>query len=60
MPQPLSSQEQTQQTQNIAVNVYTLDPSSVMWDKIIEDNIKPAMEKASNRNIVFDIKTTQQ
>jgi len=31
-----------------------------MWDKIIEDNIKPAMEKASNRNIVFDIKTTQQ
>lgn len=60
---PLSQslkQPQEKPTQNITLQVYSLDPSSINWDKLIEENIRPAMEAASNRNVIFDIKTTQQ
>ena len=46
-------------TQNITVTVYALDPSSVNWDKITEEHIVPALEAASDRSIILDIKTTQ-
>lgn len=42
-----SSQDSTQPGQNITLQVYSLDPSSVNWDKLMADNIAPALEKLS-------------
>jgi len=58
-PAPLTSEKEQPVTQNITLHVYALDPSSVNWNKIVEDNIAPAMESASARNIIFDIQVTQ-
>ena len=48
--------------QHITVNISALDPSQVLWDKVIEDNVRPALERLSGkdgRNVVLDIQVAQ-
>lgn len=53
---------QTQQAlpaQNININVYSLDPSSVNWDRLAENNIIPAINNAGNRNVKMNVNVIQ-
>ena len=55
---PVISDQFNRPTQNIEVNISALDPSQVQWDKVIEDNVGPALERLSGkdgRNVVLDI-----
>lgn len=55
-PPNISSEQKG--TQHITVNIHALDPSSVVMDRIVEDNIVPALERLSGengRNVVMDI-----
>lgn len=45
-------------TQHITVNIHTLEGSEVNWQKVAEENIKPALENLKDRNISLDILTT--
>ncbi|MEE9543836.1 MAG: hypothetical protein V3V95_08655 [Thermodesulfobacteriota bacterium] len=45
-------------TQHITVHIHTLEGSEVNWQKIAEDNIKPALENLKDRNVSLDILTT--
>lgn len=45
--------EDPRPTQNITLIVQSLDPSSVNWDKLMEDNIKPALERLSGEGNTF-------
>jgi hypothetical protein len=58
-PTSLTTREEVKPTQNIEIKVYALDPSSVNWNKIVENNIAPAMKSASDRNVAFNIKVVQ-
>lgn len=54
---PVPTRTEEKGTQNITVIVQALDPSSVNWDKMMEDNIAPALERLSgNRNVELSIK----
>jgi hypothetical protein len=48
-----------QRGQNITINVHTLDPSSVNWESIVEDNIAPAMERIDNLVLNVEIGRSQ-
>jgi hypothetical protein len=45
-------------TQKITVIINTLEGSEVNWQKVTEENIKPALEDLKNRNVRLDILTT--
>ncbi|TAN64270.1 hypothetical protein EPN18_00390 [bacterium] len=51
-----ASSAQATTSQNVTVQVYALDPSSVNWQKITEDNIVPAINNATDRNIVLKVR----
>lgn len=51
-----SSSSESVGTQQITINVSALDPSSVNWDNLVENNIAPALESlSSGRNVTLDI-----
>ncbi len=57
IPAPNVAPEQ-KGTQYITVNLTALDPSTVDMDRIVEDNIAPALERLSGengRNVILDI-----
>lgn len=41
--------------QNVTVQVYSLDPSSVNWDRITEQEIVPALNRAGDRNVQLQV-----
>jgi hypothetical protein len=45
-------------SQHITVNIHTLEGTDVNWEKVAEDNIKPALEALKDRNVRLDILTT--
>jgi hypothetical protein len=54
-PAPLSSEPAGRQA--ITVNVHALDPSSVNWNTLVENNIAPALETISGKmNVALNIK----
>lgn len=55
---PIIAGQTNRPTQDITVNISALDPSQIKWDKVIEDNVGPALERLSGRdgrNVVLDI-----
>lgn len=60
---PVPTRAEERGAQHITVNIQTLDPSSVNWDRMMEDNIKPALERLSGengRNVELDIKVVKR
>jgi hypothetical protein len=57
IPQRLEAPDE-KLTQHITVNIHTLEGSEVNWQKVAEENIKPALENLKDRNVSLDILTT--
>ena len=56
MPRGEETREQDGKTpQNITIQVYALDPSSVNWDRITEQEIVPALNRAGDRNVQLQV-----
>lgn len=48
---------EAQPVQHITLNVQSLDPSTVNWDRLMENNVAPALERLSgDRNVELNIK----
>jgi hypothetical protein len=57
---PGAAAQEARPTQNITLQVYALDPTAVNWDKLMEDNIAPALERLSggrNYNLRINVAT---
>gem|GEM_PF-6001702 len=53
--------EETKAPINITLVVNTLDGRDVNWDRVVEDNLAPALEKYSKEgNRPLDIRVTKQ
>lgn len=55
---PVIADQFNRPTQEITVNISALDPSQVDWDKTIENNVVPALERLSGsdgRNVILDV-----
>lgn len=50
-----SGQGETKTPQNVTIQVYSLDPSSVNWDRITEQEIVPALNRAGDRNVQLQV-----
>lgn len=48
-------QGETKTPQNVTIQVYSLDPSSVNWDRITEQEIVPALNRAGDRNVQLQV-----
>lgn len=57
LPMSLDSNPQTRQNQDITVHIYN-PLSDHNWQKIVEDNIVPALNNAADRNISITVKNT--
>lgn len=53
--QTMPAQAETKTPQNVTVQVYSLDPSSVNWDRITEQEIVPALNRAGDRNVQLQV-----
>lgn len=54
---------ETKSTQHITISIHALDPSSINWDNMMENNIKPAMERLSGpngSNVALDIQVVRR
>ena len=51
IPTPSGAEAKT--PQNVTIQVYALDPSSVNWDRITEQEIVPALNRGGDRNITL-------
>lgn len=53
--QTMPAQAETKTPQNVTIHVYSLDPSSVNWDKLYEEQINPAINRGADRNIQLQV-----